>query len=181
MTDLDPAKFFEYLPAILQQLTTAEQIFGLVVLLFPFIFLIASKGMKPQNRGIGALVFMFGIMGFLYLMLQPRAAQLADEVVPGSEAIDPDAPTLPSTTEAGLLFPNSSTERLSRSDLEGLSPKELTIARNEIFARNGRFFRTQSLTDHFEQFDWYRPTTWEPTLTAVEQANVDLIRSVEGK
>ena len=55
----------------------------------------------------------------------------------------------------------------------------LRLARNEIFARNGRIFNDPALRAHFEKFDWYQATTYEPTLNAVEKKNVALIRQFE--
>ncbi len=63
--------------------------------------------------------------------------------------------------------------------LLNLSPAQLRIARNEIFARRGRFFRDPALAEYFRRFSWYRPYAWDVPLNAVEQANVALIASVE--
>ena len=63
--------------------------------------------------------------------------------------------------------------------LRGLSPDQLRLARNEIYARRGRFFRDPALAAHFGRFPWYRPYAWEVPLNAVEKANVGLIASLE--
>ena len=42
-----------------------------------------------------------------------------------------------------------------------LTPDQLRIARNEIYARRGRFFRDQALATYFSRFSWYRPTAWD--------------------
>lgn len=52
----------------------------------------------------------------------------------------------------------------------------LRLARNEILARRGGRFGDPALTAHFEQYAWYRPTTFEPVLGEIEQNNVELIR-----
>ena len=63
--------------------------------------------------------------------------------------------------------------------LANLSPAQLRIARNEIYARRGRFFRDAGLAEHFKRFAWYRPYAWEVPLNAVEKANVSLLQSAE--
>jgi hypothetical protein len=83
------------------------------------------------------------------------------------ESTDPDN---------GFIFPDSDQRLLTVADLQGLSSDQLRIARNEIYARKGRFFKDQSLTAHFSQFSWYQPNGWDVTLNDVEQANVRLIQ-----
>jgi len=74
---------------------------------------------------------------------------------------------------------DSDVRYLSRAELQTLSTDRLHIARNEIFARRGRFFKDDALRAYFFQFPWYRPHTWEVPLSPVEQANVAAIQSVE--
>lgn len=78
-----------------------------------------------------------------------------------------------------FIFASSSSVRLTPDMLRGLSKPQLRIARNEIYARRGRFFRDQQLAAHFSRFEWYRPTAWNVSLSAIEQANVNLIASME--
>jgi hypothetical protein len=80
---------------------------------------------------------------------------------------------------AGFLFADSHVRYLSRTELQTLSADRLHLARNEIFARRGRYFKDGALRAYFEQFPWYRPRAWDVPLTQVEKANVDLIASVE--
>lgn len=88
-----------------------------------------------------------------------------------------------------FIFPQSSSEYLSESDLYGLSAWQLKVARNEIYARNGREFTTQSMREYFNQCSWYQ-CTWsaesfdqkeETLLNKYEKANRDLIRNYEKK
>lgn len=79
----------------------------------------------------------------------------------------------------GFLFANSDRVRLTPDMLRGLSRDQLRLARNEIYARRGRFFRDQQLATYFSRFDWYKPHAWDVPLSAVEQANVNLIASME--
>ena len=80
---------------------------------------------------------------------------------------------------SGFIFPGSHQRRLSISELEQLSTANLRIARNEIFARLGRYFKSADLQHHFNRFPWYQPHTWKPSLNKIEQDNVKLIKSVE--
>ena len=80
---------------------------------------------------------------------------------------------------AGFLLADSNVRYLTRADLQRLSADRLHIARNEIFARRGRYFKDDALRAYFSQFPWYQPHAWEVPLTPVEQANVGLIQSVE--
>jgi hypothetical protein len=91
------------------------------------------------------------------------------------------APIVPSTTRAqsDFIFPDSDRRILTSDDLRGLSKDDLRIARNEIFARRGRFFNSPDLTARFSRFPWYAPNTWDPQLNNVEKANVALIERVD--
>ena len=75
----------------------------------------------------------------------------------------------------GEILPDSDTRLLTEEDLESLGRHELFIARNEIYARHGRPFRSPDLQRHFSRFDWYRPREGEVALSPTEQANVRLI------
>jgi hypothetical protein len=96
-------------------------------------------------------------------------------------AAAPAAPPSPIQKDVRKDFTlaDSSRQYLTREELQGLSPDQLVIARNEIFARKGRYFKEDSLRDYFSQFSWYQPRTWDVTLSPVELANVELIQSVE--
>lgn len=97
-------------------------------------------------------------------------------VVPGKVVdLTPPEPQ----TNIGVVFPQSSEELLSEADLAGKDAATLRLARNEIFARKGRIFNDPGLKAHFEKFDWYQGTTYEPTLNDVEKTNVALIRQFE--
>jgi hypothetical protein len=80
---------------------------------------------------------------------------------------------------AGLVFADSSERLLTDTELRSLDAATLRLARNEIFARNGRYFREDALTQHFAAFGWYRPNTWDPQLSVLERKNIALIRRYE--
>lgn len=59
--------------------------------------------------------------------------------------VDPDS----------YILYDSDRRYLSSGEISQLSLQELCYARNEIFARHGRLFQSQELTDYFEQKSWY--------------------------
>jgi len=77
--------------------------------------------------------------------------------------------------QGGFIFPDSDRRLLTPGDLQRLSKDDLRIARNEIFARRGRYFESADLKARFERFSWYAPNTWNPKLNPIEQANAALI------
>ena len=80
-----------------------------------------------------------------------------------------------------FILPASRERRLGQQDIAGLGREQLRLARNEIFARHGRYFKEPVLGGYFSQFLWYRPYTWLTLtdLTADETANVDFLSSAE--
>jgi hypothetical protein len=79
----------------------------------------------------------------------------------------------------GFIFADSDHRMLSRQEIAQLSPDQRRLARNEIYARKGRFFRDQALRAHFSRFSWYQPHSWEVRLSPIEDANIRLIQSME--
>lgn len=98
---------------------------------------------------------------------------------PLSDRADNAAAPAAAAGQPGLLFGDSNARHLTRSELQKLSAEQLQIARNEIFARKGRYFKDDRLNSYFAKFSWYQPAAWDVPLNPVEKANVDLIRSIE--
>lgn len=107
---------------------------------------------------------------------EPRVTSLPPAPVDRAPVPAP-APAAPNARD--FIFADSDRVRLTRNMLLNLSPAQLRIARNEIYARRGRYFRDPALAQYFQRFAWYRPYAWEVPLNAVEAANVSLIASVE--
>jgi len=114
---------------------------------------------------------------------KPRIATAPPPVSPADFPSTPPprapSPAAVATLARDFIFPDSDRVRLTREMLLNLSPAQLRIARNEIYARRGRFFHDATLAEYFRRFGWYRPYTWDVPLNAVEQANVALIASIE--
>ena len=74
------------------------------------------------------------------------------------EDISMGSSTYDTPSGSGQYILPSDERRLTEADISGLSPQELCYARNEIYARKGRIFRSQELRDYFGQFSWYHGT-----------------------
>lgn len=84
------------------------------------------------------------------------------------------------TTEAEYVLPHSSEVLLSESDYYDLSLKDITIAKNEIYARHGRKFKDEMLQAHFNSMSWYNGTI-DPdkfdssVLSDIENKNIQML------
>ena len=81
------------------------------------------------------------------------------------------------------LLIDSDIRSLSESDLIGLSARELTLARNEIYARYGRVFKSQELSDYFMGKSWYVPDSSfdDESISELEKRNAKLIDDYQKK
>lgn len=70
---------------------------------------------------------------------------------------------------------------LKLTDLDDLSPRELKLLRNTIFARKGLAFETPLLKGHFKTVQWYAANAKysDKLLNDVDKKNVKLIQSLE--
>lgn len=70
---------------------------------------------------------------------------------------------------------------LKLTDLDDLSPRDLKLLRNTIFARKGRAFETPLVKGHFKTVQWYAPNPKysDASLTDIDKKNVKLIQSLE--
>ena len=75
--------------------------------------------------------------------------------------------------EEGIIFPNSSEELLTASEIEALTDEELRYAINEIYARNGYIFKDETLLEYYRQYDWYSEDV------AAEDFTTDLLNDIE--
>ena len=81
-----------------------------------------------------------------------------------------------------FVFKDSSSVKLSYSDVLPKTLDELFVARNEIFARNGHIFTTNKKLDtYFRTKPWYKPIESGTTDTKndIEVLNSDIIKQVE--
>lgn len=115
----------------------------------------------------------------------------------GAEASKEFVPEASLNTDFSVSYANkvymigdSSSQRISTSDLSSMSLAELRIARNEIFARHGRQFKDSELNKWFYSKQWYlsiipkyAPDTFDAIspspLTDLETDNVNTIVDYE--
>jgi hypothetical protein len=77
---------------------------------------------------------------------------------------------------------NASVVKLKKEDVENMYKGDLEIIRNSIYARHGYSFKNRRMRYIFDNnVDWYIPVTTDirNELTAVEKANIDLIKRYE--
>lgn len=84
------------------------------------------------------------------------------------------------------LLPDSNSRYLSDADLSGLTHEQLCFARNEIYARHGRIFKTPQISAYFNSKSWYHgtisPSSFnEGVFNQYEKANIALIQNYEKK
>ena len=89
-----------------------------------------------------------------------EAGETVEEVtpVPTQEMTPTPAQEKPSNIADEYIIPDSSTRYLSNADLNPLTEWEIRVARNEIYARHGRMFKSQELADYFKSKSWYVPS-----------------------
>lgn len=83
------------------------------------------------------------------------------------------------------IFPKSGDEKLSDSDLSSLSKENLSLVRNEIFARHGYVFQSEPYKSYFNGKSWYKPNSnfkgTNEELNSAERYNLQLILKYEKK
>ena len=146
-------------------------------------------GYEPQELAVILAACETRDMGLITLTPKPQppstpAPNPAAAATP-SPVAEQDARRSSGPADYRWLFPDSSVRRLSRAELRNLSKDDLWRARNEIYARHGFIFssdRGRIFTRSLGRF--YRPVTDSDTriqqsMNPVEQANVELIQSME--
>lgn len=114
----------------------------------------------------------------------PEPTQEAAVQEQHKEAEVNDAETASDTGNSDYVIPDSSTRYLTNTDLTGLSEWQMRIARNEIYARHGRIFKSDDLADYFASKSWYTPSVSADQfdnsyLNAIEIENLKLITAYE--
>lgn len=115
------------------------------------------------------------------------------EAVPDIEIISEDyyvieEPTADYTNEpdySGGYIPSSSERVITDSDVAGMSYDDMQMAINEIYARHGRIFQTEWVSDYFNSQSWYNGTVSadnfdESVFNQVESQNIQLLLEMMG-
>lgn len=78
------------------------------------------------------------------------------------------------------ILPDSNTMKLTDEVLGKLSTNELSLARNEIYARHGYIFKSGDLNRYFSTKPWYNPDpTYNGELNEIEKYNINFIKAKE--
>lgn len=90
-----------------------------------------------------------------------------------------------SDTFEAYIIPDSTSRYLDESEIINLPLQILNYAKNEVYAREGRIFRSSELQTYFEQQSWYHgtisPDVFDDSnmLNQYEYANTQLLSKVE--
>lgn len=79
-------------------------------------------------------------------------------------------------------YPETSTRQFTSDELSRYSKDDLTLMRNEIYARHGYIFKSnKKMMNHFNSQPWYQPrnNNVDSMLTRLERDNIELIRQSE--
>lgn len=92
--------------------------------------------------------------------------------------------TVDELAHAGTHLLPSDERLLTEDDLAGFDQNTTMLARNEIFARHGRVFKTADIQTYFDAQSWYTADPGfdenaEGALTATERANLSFLVSYE--
>ena len=117
---------------------------------------------------------------------QGTAPAIVPTILPTTMPTAAPTPAPTADPASAYLLPDSDSRYLTEEDLKGLSHEQLCFARNEIFARHGRIFKTQQIADYFNSKSWYRGTVsaeafQDSVFNAYERANITLIANYEKK
>lgn len=126
-----------------------------------------TRGPGEENRGV---------------FVPPDTGKRSDSgAKPGGNAIEK-----PTKTAKDELIPESRTRNLTEADLKGKSAWELTLIRNEIYARHGYIFKRAELANHFKKCPWYKPVSGDQEwvwrkMSETERRNVEFIQEYQNK
>ena len=96
----------------------------------------------------------------------------------------PVVETQPPQTPLNYWIENCDKTYLRESDLEGFDKQMCVYARNAIYAKSGRMFKSQDLQRYFSQFSWYNPIVspdrfTDSMLNSYQIANLNVILAYE--
>ena len=102
-------------------------------------------------------------------------------------ADDETPPRVFGTLNDDYILPECTTRYYTVEELRNISPDELWIAKNEIYARHGRMFKDQDLNNYFRSKSWYKPVytpeqfdaMGDSVFNSCELANRDVLLDLE--
>lgn len=121
------------------------------------------------------------------LEAQVKSASSSTSTTTTSTSVTSSSATSGSLSKTGTMPSNSyvisdsDSRVLVKADIINLTPWQLKVARNEIYARHGRPFVHKDLQCYFAKQSWYssNPNFNENVLSVLEKKNSELIKSYE--
>ncbi|MDO4324726.1 MAG: YARHG domain-containing protein [bacterium] len=100
-----------------------------------------------------------------------------------TESVQTEAQSTESLVSEYILA-GSDSRYITREEIENLSLEECRLARNELYARRGRYFSDKELQDYFNACSWYEPYIQpedfqDSVFNQYELANRDLLLQYE--
>lgn len=86
------------------------------------------------------------------------------------------------------ILPESASKYLTKKDIKGMTLQEINYAKNEIYARRGRRFKSTELQEYFDSKEWYNGTIdpddfdknyVDKLFNAYEKENAEFLLQVE--
>ena len=140
-----------------------------------------SRFGRPWTYGAGAMILAAGLGVLLWPGVSFEWPIAKPSPAPGPVVAIPASITSQAKAHGGFILPDSDQRLLGDADLKDMPLIELRLARNEIFARRGRFFVDQTLSGYFSQFTWYHPRQVDVDLSPLETTTVYRIERAEGQ
>ena len=137
---------------------------------------------RTSDRLITIVAIVVAVVAIIVAIIALVASRNNDTATEQDSALYIEYEEFDEPTDADLdmgRYPYTSLRKLTHADVAYLSPRDLKIMRNEIFARHGYIFQTNDMKQYFSKQSWYRPTTTNVQLSSIEQYNVNFIKSYE--
>lgn len=159
-----------------------------------------NNGSEPaakSSSGVGIIIgvvvvvlIVLGVGGYLILSylgkkdVEKTAGTTASVTVTATISASLTATSTATTVSASdYIIDDSGTRVILQSELADLTPWQLKVARNEIYARHGRVFVHKDLQCYFAKKSWYKEDSnfSESSLSTTENKNIATISSYEEK
>ena len=111
---------------------------------------------------------------------------VSEEEETGAQEKEPESAQIPEQDQH--ILPESDSRYLTDSDIDGMSLREINYAKNEIYARHGRRFKSEELQTYFDSKSWYtgkyEPEDFDENysssmLNTYEKKNAEFLRDKE--
>lgn len=151
----------------------------------------ATKSSSGTGLVIGVIVLLLivlGVGGYLILSylgkkdVEKTAGTMASVTVTATAGASLVASSTATTASVSdYVIDDSGTRVILRSELVDLTPWQLKVARNEIYARQGREFVHKDLQCYFAKKTWYKVDAnySESSLSTTENKNIATIQAYE--